>query len=94
MTTIAIQLVFGEKDGYQEKVEIDSGRPDLVFVWRTEDDQRMKKAKGDARKVLADKLGVLAYRFKDILDKPDMPGGVEYRYERYPKADKTVSHGS
>jgi len=91
MTTIAIQLVNGEKDGYQEKLETDSGRPDLVFIWRTIDDAKMSKVKGDARKVLADRLGVLAYKFLDTLEKPDMPDGIEFRYERYPEADKKVT---
>ena len=91
MDHINIQLIGGEKDGYRESLEIEAGRPDLVFIWRTEDDQRIQKVKGDARKVLVERLGVLAYKFKDMVTKPEMPGGLEFRYERDPKSDKKVT---
>jgi hypothetical protein len=92
MPKISIQLVGGEKDGWPDCLEVSDGtRPEMVFIWRTEDDAKMAKVRGDARGVLAAKLGVLAYRFKDIVPKEGAIDGVEYRYQRDPKADKKMT---
>lgn len=93
MAIIAIQLANGEQDGYRDdKLDIgDGSRPYLIYIWHTTDDTKMREVKGDARRVLADKLGVLAYRYQDTLEKPEMPGGLEYLYVRYPRADKKLT---
>lgn len=91
MVEISIQLVGGEQDGFGDKLETDGGFPALVYVWHAYDDQKMRGIQGDARKVLADKLGVLAYRYLGTVEKPEKPGGVEYLYTRYPEADKKLS---
>ena len=88
---IAIQLTGGEQDGFRDnKLDVgDGGHPALIYIWHTVDDSKMNTVQGDARRVLADKLGVLAYRFKEAQERPD--GVVEYRYERYPRADKKTT---
>lgn len=93
MDQISIQLVGGEKDGWPDCIEVEEGtRPAIVYIWPTEYDQRMQKTKNpDARKVLADKLGILAYKYLDTIEKPEKMDGVEHRYLRHPAADKKLT---
>jgi hypothetical protein len=91
MAEISIQLAGGEQDGFRDKLETDGGFPALVYVWRATDDEKMRRIEGDARKVLADRLGVLAYRYLGTVEKPELPGGVEFLYTRAPEMDKKLT---
>ena len=91
MAEIQVQYVGGEQDGRRELIEVDDKPSLIIFVWRNSEDERMRKAKGDARKALADKLGVLAYRYGGALNRPNAPDGVEYLYSRWPQADKKMT---
>ena len=93
MDQISIQLVGGEKDGWPDTIEVESGiRPEIVFIWPTQYDGRMKNVAGEtARRVLADRLGILAYKFLDTIEKPGAMDGVEHRYVRHPAADKKLT---
>ena len=92
MAKITIQLIGGEKDGWPDQLDVEAGtRPELVYTWRTEDDDRMKKVHGDARRVLAERLGILAYRFDEVIEKPGCIDGFEYQYIRAPEADKKLT---
>lgn len=87
MTQISVVYYGGEQDGFQEKLDVDS-YPELLYLWRNTEDRRMAKAKGDARRILADKLGVLAYKFAGARKATN---GKEFLYVRWPQADKKLT---
>lgn len=84
MGAIRVQLFGGEKDGDVLALDIEE-RPDLIYACRAGDDSKVWNAKGKARGDLVDKLGVLAYAFRECVETEH---GPEYRYDRKPERDK------
>jgi len=85
MAEVHIQLFGGEQDGYRTNIDLRGATPDMFYIWRACDNERVATASGKSRMVLADKLAVLAYKLDG------RPGRPELRYHRYAEADKKVT---
>lgn len=83
MTKVNVELFGGEQDGYRASIELRSRIPDVFYIWRAADNDKISRASGKERMVLADKLAVLAYRLDDQTDK-------QLRYVRHEEADKAI----
>jgi hypothetical protein len=84
----AIQCFGGPKDGHTETIERD-GRPPLVYLWPSADDQRMGRVEGQAFEALRDRLGVFAYAYDHAHFKEGKPHDVEYAYRYDPARNKS-----
>lgn len=91
MAEVHIQLHGGEQDGYRTNIDMRGGIPEMFFIWRASDSEKVSSATGKKRMVLADKLAVLAYRYESEKPKAGVPGERELRYVRHAEADKKVS---
>lgn len=90
---IHIDLFGGEQDGWEFKEFFTKSgrRPDVVYVHRACDTQRIKEAPSEELKsILTNSLAVLAYRFDKIKNKDGVTGGKQYRYVRHPDADRSL----
>lgn len=85
MAEVTIQLFNGEQDGYRTNIDLRGDLPEMFYIWRAADNEKIAGASGKKRMVLADKLAVLAYRLADA-DNP--AGNLELRYYRHAEADK------
>ena len=85
MAEVQIQLFFGEQDGYRTNIDLRGSVPEMFYIWRAADSEKVSAATGKKRMVLADKLAVLAYK----LDCD--PGDPQLRYIRHAPADKKLT---
>lgn len=84
MAEVQVQLFFGEQDGYRTNIDLRGGTPEMFFVWRAVDNERISAATGKKRMVLADRLAVLAYKLDCDPEDPQL------RYIRHAPADKKL----
>lgn len=92
MPRVTIQLFGGEKDGHTTRVVTRGDLPPEVFyVWRNADDEKLHRLSATDRARVVRKLSVLAYRRDDNAAPPDIDGTPSYRYLRHAEADKAVS---
>lgn len=89
MVEVPISLYGGEQDGYRTCIDLRGKTPDMFYIWRAADNDKIVAAKGKQRMVLADRLSVLAYRF-DTTFAP-VGDGPELRYIRHAEADKVLA---
>lgn len=91
MAEVTIQLFGGEQDGYRTNIDLRGDVPEMFYIWRALDSERVATSTGKQRMVLADKLAVLAYRLTDDEPRPAVAGGRELRYVRSAGSDKKLS---
>lgn len=72
----------GEKDGWETQISEDS-RPDVFYAVPNLDEDQIKKARGEAKRELRDRLAILAYKFD-----PDTSTGGHFKMRRCPELDK------
>lgn len=88
MAEVHIQLFGGEQDGYRTSVDLRGKTPDMFFIWRACDNERIAIATGKKRMLLADRLAVLAYKLAGQASRPE---DTELRYVRHATADKKLT---
>lgn len=82
-----IALHGGEQDGKLIPGSFDKERPEVYYAVPLRDDEKVKAARGDQQKKrIAERLGVLAYKFEKKIMKEGL--GMEYVYVRAPQLDK------
>lgn len=88
MAEVKIHLYGGEQDGYRTTIDLRGNVPEMFYIWRAADSEKIALAAGKKRMVLADRLAILAYRLDDA-ENPD--GNLELRYRRHAEADKKLA---
>ena len=92
---IHIALFGGEQDGWEFKefaIPSKTGRrPDVIYVHRACDTDRIRKTKDEGLKMmLASSLAILAYKFEAVVRKENVLGGKQYCYTRFAEADRSL----
>lgn len=91
MAKVHIQLFGGEKDGYNVDIDLRTDKiPEMFYIWRGMDDEKIREARGTKRATLTNRLAVLAYVLDSDTIKDGIIGGREYRYRRCVEADKKL----
>lgn len=91
MAEVNIELFGGEQDGYRTTVDLRGAAPQVFYIWRAADTEKVTSATGKQRMVLADRLAVLAYRIDENSCRNSGPGRPELRYTRHAEADKALA---
>lgn len=86
MAEITLHLFGGEQDGYRTNIDLRGDTPEMFYIWRASDSEKISSANGKKRMVLADKLAVLAYRHDEAASHES-----ELRYVRHAEADKELA---
>lgn len=92
MTETHVQLFGGEQDGYRTNIELRGAAPEMFYIWPVASNDKIAKATGKDRMLLADRLAVLAYRLDESSCRTDAPGSrAELHYLRHADADKKLA---
>jgi hypothetical protein len=90
--TIHVELFGGEQDGYTADIETEGRWPNMFFVHRACDNQRISEARDpQLKRLLNDSLAILAYEFSKADPRDGVKGGKVYRYDRCEARDRALS---